>query len=207
MSEFRVDPRIDEEIQQYIGEWHGLMIRSGLGGMLEAARDMTRPNDTPQDAWRNLGIYHDSRVLKLARYAAITMWGAQAIYRPAVGVLWAYCHPTTVTTCDGLYGNVGRLLALYPMTETGRRAKDEHGRSLVRFGMNNPGDALRQLNADRVQAKGDARELWSAIRGEAATMRRQSFDAYVAARRAVWAHDREFSMAPTRDELTAGLRQ
>lgn len=202
----RINWRTDEALQWYIGQGHDVLSKSALGAQLDRIRDEVAFSgvytyDTPD--W--LLDFNRSSIVHRARVTAISLWGAAMLYGPAVSVIWAYCNPTTVTACDGLYGNVGRLLAVLPLTPTGATAMRPDGHYIVHKRGMRPFDALRQLNADRCQAKGDERKVWAQMVKEARYARDRSFDAYERARRFVDNFEREFRMPPNRAELAEGL--
>jgi len=207
----RAEHRDDEEIQWYVAEGHDMLSRSTLGAQLEALRDQvsgTRGFGSDRDPTWLLDFSRSSAIHR-ARRTAIVLWGAAELHMLAVSVLWAYCHPTTVTACDGLYGTAGRLLGLLPLTPTGQAAT--RGTRLLVSREAKGGDvlsvhgALRAMNAARCQAKGEERQAWSSMLREARVLRDDSFGAYATARRFVSGYHREFGLMPTRAELYEGV--
>lgn len=207
----RAEHRDDEEIQWYVAQGHDMVSRSTLGAQLEALRDQVSGS-------RSVGVDRDptwlldfgrSSAIHRARRTAVVLWGAAELHGLAVPVLWAYCHPTTVTACDGLYGTAGRLLGLLPLTPTGQVAT--RGARLLVSREAKGGDvlsvhgALRAMNAARCQSKGEERQAWSAMLREARALRDASFGAYQVARRFVARFEREFGLMPNRAELSGGV--
>lgn len=202
----RAEHRDDEEIQWYVGSGHDLLSRSLLGAQLEAIRDQvsgSHGGGNWDPSW--LLDFSKSSAIHRSRRTAIVLWGTAGLYAPAVAVLWAYCHPTTVTACDGLYGNVGRLLGVLPLTPTGQTAMRGE-RLLVARNGHRVFDALRSMNAARCQAKGEERLAWSAMVVQAREMRDRAFDAYEQSRRFVMDFEKRFGLMPNRAELADGVR-
>lgn len=203
----RINVKDDEELQWYVAQGHDLVSKSPLGAQLECMAnnfsDDALPNTVP--TW--LLDFSRTSVVHKARRTAVALWGATGVYPLAAAALWAYCHPTTVASCDGMYGNVGRLLALYPMTRTGQRAVDAEGRELVSKRGLRPYDALRRMNAERCQAKGEVRKLWVQMRQEALVVRTAAFDAYADARVAVKSFVEFYHLMPSRAELAEVIRR
>lgn len=207
----KAEHRDDEEIQWFVGSGHDMLSRSMLGAQLEALRDQVSGNHGGADwdpSW--LLDFSRSSAIHRARRTAIVLWGAAGLYAPAVSVLWAYCHPTTVTACDGLYGNVGRLLGVLPLTPTASTATRGNRMLVNRDGKKGDvlsvHDALRSMNAARCQSKGEERLAWAAMVREAREMRDLAFGAYEASRRFVMAFEKRYHLMPNRAELAEGVR-
>lgn len=175
----------DERIQQYVAVGHELVQKSPLGHQLECFRDNVRlqamPSSHPPGDWG----YGSGTAYSRARETALRLIDAEREQPGAVAVLWAYCHPEAVAL-DGLPGNRGRIFAICPMTDTGRRARLSAGSgnwcSLAAPRLIGPRPCecsgrdcscwtrptlVRRLYAESVEAKGHLRQVWNAAYNEA----------------------------------------
>ncbi len=161
-----------DELEWYFGRWDGVGCRSPFGGQLEAARlglgKFTRYDPEP-------AYMLDSFAMRKGRRVAVRLTEANKAEPRAAEVLSAYYGDHGIA-CDGLVTK--RILSVYPLTVAARNAKDKQGRLLITRSGRTPGNALRELNARRAQAKRAERATWAEIESEARDLLQSAVEAY-----------------------------
>lgn len=175
------------DLEWYVGGGHDLVSRSPVGHQLECLRDNVRVTALPS-SWPTWSRVDGARAQRIAQ----RLLRAEAICPGAIQVIWALCHPITVAM-DGLPGGRARLVAIYGLTETGRRARWSAGgdkktkacslESRRIFALNGqvPAEALRSIYTNVAQAKGKMAALWAELDREAQELAERVSRAYVLA--------------------------